>query len=284
MMRTKSASVSGLSSTRIGKRPCSSGMRSLGLETWKAPAAMKSTWSVFTIPYLVCTFDPSTIGSRSRCTPSRETSGPPISPRSPAILSISSRKMMPSVSTRVERLADDVVEVDQLVELLVEQDAARLDHLAPCACFFFLGSMLARASRRSCPSPRGAPCWPITSSIGDALRHLDLDLALVELAVLEQLPELLARALVAFARELLVLRDAALRGATKTCWRVGPAVRRRASARPAREQEVEQALVHPLVGEVLDVRSRSVRTMSIALLHEIAHHRLRRRAPRSRPR
>src|SRR6185437_1336581 len=33
MMRTKSCSVSGLSSTRMGKRPCSSGIRSLGLET-----------------------------------------------------------------------------------------------------------------------------------------------------------------------------------------------------------------------------------------------------------
>ena len=101
MIRTKSASVSDLSSTRIGKRPCSSGMRSLGLATWKAPAAMNSTWSVFTIPYLVCTFDPSTIGRRSRCTPSRETSGPPAcAARSPAILSISSRKMIPIFSTR----------------------------------------------------------------------------------------------------------------------------------------------------------------------------------------
>ncbi len=43
MMRTKSASVSGFSSTRIGKRPCSSGIRSLGFDTWKAPAAMNRT-------------------------------------------------------------------------------------------------------------------------------------------------------------------------------------------------------------------------------------------------
>ena len=48
MMRTKSSSVSGCSSTRIGKRPCSSGIRSEGLETWNAPAAMNSTWSVRT--------------------------------------------------------------------------------------------------------------------------------------------------------------------------------------------------------------------------------------------
>jgi len=75
-IRTRSARVSGSSSTRIGKRPCSSGMRSDTFATWNAPAAMKSTWSVFTAPYFVLTFDPSTMGSRSRCTPPRETSGP----------------------------------------------------------------------------------------------------------------------------------------------------------------------------------------------------------------
>ena len=36
-------------------------MRSLGLETWKAPEAMKSTWSVLTRPYFVVTVEPSTI-------------------------------------------------------------------------------------------------------------------------------------------------------------------------------------------------------------------------------
>ena len=40
----------GVSSTRIGKRPWSSGMRSLGLVMWKAPAAMKRMWSVRTRP------------------------------------------------------------------------------------------------------------------------------------------------------------------------------------------------------------------------------------------
>ncbi|EAU64098.1 conserved hypothetical protein, partial [Stigmatella aurantiaca DW4/3-1] len=75
-MRTRSCPLSGSSSTRMGKRPWSSGMRSLGLETWKAPAAMKSMWSVFTCPYLVLMVEPSTMGRMSRWTPSRETSGP----------------------------------------------------------------------------------------------------------------------------------------------------------------------------------------------------------------
>ena len=74
-------------------------MRSEGLETWKAPAAMKRMWSVETMPYLVLTVVPSTMGRMSRWTPSRLTSGP-WPPSRPAILSISSRKTMPESSTR----------------------------------------------------------------------------------------------------------------------------------------------------------------------------------------
>jgi glutaryl-CoA dehydrogenase len=47
---TKSASVSDFSSTRMGNLPCSSGIRSLGLDTWIAPAAMNRMWSVRSIP------------------------------------------------------------------------------------------------------------------------------------------------------------------------------------------------------------------------------------------
>ncbi len=62
---------------------------------------MKRTWSVLSGPYLVETVDPSTMGRRSRWTPSRETSGPPWPPPSrPATLSISSMKMIPACSAR----------------------------------------------------------------------------------------------------------------------------------------------------------------------------------------
>src|SRR5690242_9206741 len=103
-MRSKSSTVSESSSTRMGKRPCSSGIRSEGLDRWKAPLAMNSMWSVFTMPYLVETVVPSTSGSRSRCTPWRETSAPIVSPRL-AILSISSRNTMPFCSTLASALA-----------------------------------------------------------------------------------------------------------------------------------------------------------------------------------
>ena len=157
MMRTKSASVSGFSSTRIGKRPCSSGIRSLGLLTWNAPAAMKSTWSVFTRPYFVCTLDPSTMGRRSRCTPSRDTSGPPISLLAPAILSISSRKMMPSFSTRSSASAT----TSSWLMSLSYSSSSRMRRASATVTvrrFFRLGMNCSSISPKL-PIPSGAPCW-----------------------------------------------------------------------------------------------------------------------------
>ena len=49
-MRSKSSTDSESSSTRIGKRPCSSGIRSEGRARWNAPEAMNRMWSVFTMP------------------------------------------------------------------------------------------------------------------------------------------------------------------------------------------------------------------------------------------
>ena len=97
-IRTKSAALSASNSTRIGRRPCNSGIRSDGLETWKAPDAMNKMWSVFTIPCLVVTVQPSISGNRSRCTPSRDTP-PSFESLRLQILSISSRKTMPLFST-----------------------------------------------------------------------------------------------------------------------------------------------------------------------------------------
>ena len=98
-MRTKSSFVKLFSSTETGNLPCSSGIKSSTAATWNAPAAMNRMKSVFIGPYLVTTVLPSTMGRMSRCTPSLETSTPPRLPL-PAILSISSIKMMPSFSAR----------------------------------------------------------------------------------------------------------------------------------------------------------------------------------------
>lgn len=70
------AHVRPLSSTRMGRRPCSSASMSLGLQEWKAPLQMNRMWSVFTLPCLVETTLPSMMGSRSRCTPSLLASAP----------------------------------------------------------------------------------------------------------------------------------------------------------------------------------------------------------------
>ena len=97
-MALKSSTLRLSNSTRMGKRPCNSGIRSLGLLRWKAPEAINRMWSVLIMPYLVCTVVPSTSGNKSRCTPWRETS-PPWRLLSVAILSISSKNTMPCCST-----------------------------------------------------------------------------------------------------------------------------------------------------------------------------------------
>ena len=98
-IRLKSSLCRESSSTRRGNRPWSSGIKSLGAATLKAPAAMNRIWVVSTTPHFVFTFEPSTIGRMSRCTPSLETSWPPCPPFT-AILSISSIKIIPDCSTR----------------------------------------------------------------------------------------------------------------------------------------------------------------------------------------
>ena len=103
-IRLKSSTLSELSSTRIGKRPCNSGIKSEGLTRWNAPDAIKRMWSVLTVPYFVETVQPSIKGSKSRCTPSRETS-PPEPSCFLATLSISSIKTMPCCSTLSNALA-----------------------------------------------------------------------------------------------------------------------------------------------------------------------------------
>ena len=65
-IRSKSSLDRSCNSTRIGKRPCNSGIKSLGLATWKAPEAINKIWSVLMTPYFVFTWLPSTIGKMSR--------------------------------------------------------------------------------------------------------------------------------------------------------------------------------------------------------------------------
>ena len=141
---------------------------------------MKSTWSVRTGPYLVETVVPSTMGRMSRCTPSRDTSGP-WPPSRPAILSISSMKRMPEVCDALHGQARHLLGVHQPRLLLLQQDLAGLGHGQAAA----LGAAAEEA---------GQHVLQVDVHLLDALRaedleggeallaHLHLDLAVVELA------------------------------------------------------------------------------------------------------
>ena len=120
-------------------------------------------WSVLTGPYLVLTVEPSTSGSRSRCTPSRETSAPHATRERWQTLSISSMKTMPFCSAGVDRLRADLLLVDQLAGLLLDQQRARgLDRelalLASCWPARFWNM------------PRS--CWLISSMPGGAMMSM----------------------------------------------------------------------------------------------------------------
>ena len=102
----KSSLVKASSSTLIGSLPWSSGNKSDGLASWKAPEAINKIWSVLIGPYFVLTVVPSINGNRSRWTPSLETSPPALSVLA-EILSISSKKTIPLFS--VEFFADFII-------------------------------------------------------------------------------------------------------------------------------------------------------------------------------
>ncbi len=95
---------------------------------WNAPDAMNSTWSVRTMPYFVLTVQPSTSGSRSRCTPSRDTSAPMrlLAPRDLVDLVDEHDAVLLGVA---HRLRLELVLVDELAGFFVGQQLERVLHL-----------------------------------------------------------------------------------------------------------------------------------------------------------
>ena len=161
---------------------------------WNAPDAMNRMWSVFTMPYLVLTVLPSTSGSRSRCTPSRETSTPDTEPCWRAILSISSRKTMPFCSALRSAWA---LSSSSLTSFAASSSVSSLN----------ASWTLSRRERvRAAAEAREHALQLLRQFLHagrrhdlDARRHraqLDLDLALVELALAQHLAEALARVVV----------------------------------------------------------------------------------------
>ena len=142
------------------------------------------------MPYLVLTVLPSTSGSRSRCTPSRETSAPAVSCRR-AILSISSRNTMPFCSALRSAWT---LSSSSLTSFAASSSVSSLN----------ASRTLSRRERVRLP-PRfenmPCSCWDSSSMPGGAMistpdrhrAHLDLDLALVELALAQHLAKALTR-------------------------------------------------------------------------------------------
>ena len=121
-------------------------------------------WSVRTMPCLVLTVEPSTIGNRSRCTPWRDTSGP-IVPSRPAILSISSRKTIPDCSTRrTASFATTSMSTSRFASSAVRWSSA--SGTFTCFFFVFFGSRLEKSSFML-NSISSIPWGVSTSTIGE---------------------------------------------------------------------------------------------------------------------
>jgi hypothetical protein len=170
----------------------------------------------------------------------------------------------------LERVGHHVIEVDQLVELLVEQDATRLAHRH--------GALL-RLLGHEVRQHLGEVAHPLRRALlahrvhhRRLLRDLHLHLALLELPVAQELLELLARALVALLREFLLLRHLPLGAGDEHPLRIVRRGRRR--FRRGREQQVEQPLVHSVVREVLHLLLALRPHHVDRALHEVSHHAL----------
>lgn len=109
---------------------------------WNAPDAIKRIWSVFTIPYLVLTVEPSTIGNKSRWTPSRETSGPFLIYRHPQFLSISVYKNYSASCTRLIASCRDWIHINQLLRFFLCNQFTWASFIGFFLFFFFLGIIL----------------------------------------------------------------------------------------------------------------------------------------------
>src|SRR5471032_524472 len=187
-MRRKSSWPSDVRLTRIGRRPCSSGSMSDGLARWKAPEQMNSTWSVFTGPCLVFTVVPSISGSRSRCTPSRLTSPPPRNSARADLVDLVDEDNAVLLD-HLARLADHALLVEHLVALFLEQDlvALRHRHLA------LLGAPAERLAQHVADvdhaDRRAGLARHLELHRRAGVGDLDLDLAVVELAVAQLVAE-----------------------------------------------------------------------------------------------
>ena len=83
-------------------------------------------WSVLTGPYLVATVVPSTSGSRSRCTPSRDDAGADAAVARRDLVDLVEEDDAVILGRLDSALLDHLVLVEQLVGLVVDQQRRRI--------------------------------------------------------------------------------------------------------------------------------------------------------------
>ena len=143
---------------------------------WNAPEAMNRMWSVLIWPYFVDTVLPSTSGSRSRCTPSRDTSAP--------IAVLAARDLVDLVDEHDavllgvgQRAGAQLFLVDELAGFFFDQQLLRFLHLELAR----LGALAAevREHARSCSCISSMPGGAMICTPGGNGAQVDLDLAIV---------------------------------------------------------------------------------------------------------
>ncbi len=187
-------SSSGRSSTRIGRRPCSSGSRSDGFDTWNAPDAMNRMWSGLHRPVLG--------GDRRALDQRQQVALHALARDAAADAALARRDLVDLVEEDDAVVLDrfdapariDLVLVEQLVGFLVDQQVvgildrglARLGRLPPMA----LPSMSPMFITPTMPP--GMPGMSKPACRASGVGHLDLDFLVVELAVAQLLAEQIA--------------------------------------------------------------------------------------------
>ena len=153
----------------------------------------------------------------------------------------------------LERVGGNVLLVDQLLQLLNEENAARLRDLH-AAFLLALGQHVLEHLGKIVDSLRCTLRHHHVEHHWRLLGDFDLDLAFVELAVDEQRFQFLARPLVAHLRCIGLARGGAARRdheQVRATAGGGGSVRRLLDVRRHRQEQVEQSLFHFLLGDLL---------------------------------
>ncbi len=189
----------------------------------------------------------------------------------------------PQLLDALQRVAGDVLHVDELVVFLIEQDAARLAHLDGALLLSLRQQLLQHVAEVLHALGCAGRGEDIDGRPGR--RDLDLELALLELTVLEQLTELVARTLESLGLDVLTLRlalwsneeDIVLGGASRRSVLGDRALRGRCACNDGLlwwQQQIENPLLDLFLREILDLAFAFGAHHVDGAVHEVAYHAL----------